>query len=158
EDFHAVIDGMEMDVGAGLVAPDWETLDLYVDRVACAVGRLSSPIFGLERQAGIDLAYHLGRALQLTIILRDLDEDAAICCLYLPREELQSAGIRTDLLHPAKFLSHLALDKVCRAVAAKAQEHFGAADRIMTSATRDAVRATRLMGVSYQGVLKRLLA
>lgn len=158
EDFHAVIDGMEMDVGAGLVAPDWEMLDLYVDRVACAVGRLSSPVFGLERQAGIDLAHHLGCALQLTNILRDLDEDAAIGRLYLPREELESAGIRTDLHDPVKVLSHPALDKVCRAVAAKAQQHFGAADRIMSSAPRAAVRAPRLMGVGYQGVLKRLLA
>src|SRR4051812_6130939 len=41
EDFHAVIDGMEMDVVADMRAPDEAALDLYCDRVASAVGRLS---------------------------------------------------------------------------------------------------------------------
>ena len=88
EDFHAVIDGMEMDVVADIRAPDCATLDLYCDRVASAVGRLSVRVFGMEEKAGIALAHHLGRALQLTNILRDIDEDAAIGRLYLPREAL----------------------------------------------------------------------
>ena len=73
EDFLAIIDGMEMDVRADIRAPDHATLDLYCDRVACAVGRLSVRVFGMPREAGLALAHHLGRALQLTNILRDLD-------------------------------------------------------------------------------------
>jgi phytoene synthase len=76
EDFHAVIDGMAMDAEADIRAPDWTTLDLYCDRVASAVGRLSVRVFGLDAETGDRLAHHLGRALQLTNILRDLDEDA----------------------------------------------------------------------------------
>ena len=76
EDFLAVIDGMEMDVVADIRAPDFATFDLYCDRVASAVGRLSVRVFGMEREAGLALAHHLGRALQMTNILRDLDEDA----------------------------------------------------------------------------------
>src|SRR5438477_8012290 len=72
-DFLAIIAGMEMDVVSDIRAPDPATLDLYCDRVACAVGRLSVRIFGLETAAGTALAHHLGRALQLTNILRDLD-------------------------------------------------------------------------------------
>src|SRR3954463_16593357 len=93
EDFHAVIDGMEMDVLADIRAPDWATLDLYCDRVASAVGRLSVRVFGMEDTPGRALAHHLGRALQLTNILRDVDEDAEIGRLYLPQEELRKAGI-----------------------------------------------------------------
>src|ERR1700744_4710846 len=74
DDFLAVSDGMEMDVVADIRAPDRATLDLYCDRVACAVGRLSVRVFGMERKAGLALAHHLGRALQLTNILRDLDQ------------------------------------------------------------------------------------
>src|SRR3954451_8971880 len=48
-------------------APDLATLDLYCDRVASAVGRLSVRVFGLGEEDGILLAHHLGRALQLTI-------------------------------------------------------------------------------------------
>ncbi len=77
-DFLAIIDGMEMDVIADVRAPTWPDLDLYCDRVASAVGRLSVNIFGLEHKSGRQLAHHLGRALQLTNILRDLDEDAAV--------------------------------------------------------------------------------
>src|SRR5262245_2544533 len=93
EDFHAIIDGMEMDVVADIRAPDEATLDVYCDRVASAVGRLSVRVFGMGHQDGLALAHHLGRALQLTNILRDLDEDAMFGRLYLPREELQAAGI-----------------------------------------------------------------
>ena len=96
EDFEAVIAGVEMDAEADIRAPDWATLDLYCDRVACAVGRLSVRVFGFGAQAGDALAFHLGRALQLTNILRDLDEDAAVGRLYLPREALAAARIATD--------------------------------------------------------------
>ena len=90
-----MIDGMEMDVTETIRAPDFATLDLYCDRVASAVGRLSVRVFGMEKNDGLALAHHLGRALQLTNILRDLDEDAAIGRLYLPKEALLDAGITT---------------------------------------------------------------
>ncbi|MGH6856289.1 MAG: squalene/phytoene synthase family protein, partial [Methylocella sp.] len=109
EDFFAVIDGMEMDVEADIRAPDLATLDLYCDRVASAAGRLSARVFGMPQREGQDLARNLGRALQLTNILRDLDEDAARGRLYLPREDLRAAGIieaepRAVLADPALAL------------------------------------------------------
>ncbi len=88
EDFDAVIDGMAMDAERDIRAPDWATLDLYCDRVASAVGRLSVRIFGMADEPGVALAHHLGRALQFTNILRDIDEDASVGRLYLPREAL----------------------------------------------------------------------
>src|SRR5262249_53750960 len=94
-DFLAVIDGMQMDAAEDIRAPTFQTLDLDCDRVASAVGRLSVRVFGVEREDGKRLAHHLGRALQLTNILRDLDEDASIGRLYLPREALAEAGIET---------------------------------------------------------------
>ena len=87
---------MEMDVPQDIRAPDLATLDLYCDRVASAVGRLSVRVFGLAEADGILLAHHLGRALQLTNILRDIDEDAGLGRLYLPREGLLHAGITSD--------------------------------------------------------------
>src|SRR6202045_1617458 len=52
EDFLAIIDGMEMDVPQDIRAPDLATLDLYCDRVASAVGRLSVRVFGLGEEDG----------------------------------------------------------------------------------------------------------
>ena len=96
DDFLAVIDGVEMDARADIRAPSFDELDLYCDRVASAVGRLSVRIFGMDDADGVALAYHLGRALQLTNILRDIDEDAAIGRLYLPQEALRKAGITSS--------------------------------------------------------------
>src|SRR5262249_49073105 len=148
EDFLAVIDGMEMDVLADIRAPDLATLDLYCDRVASAVGRLSVRVFGLDAQSGGDLAHHLGRALQLTNILRDVDEDAAIGRLYLPREALTDAGITST--DPRTVMAHPALDRACAPIIARARDHFARADAIMRAAPRRAVRAPRIMGEAYK--------
>ena len=138
EDFHAIIDGMEMDVVDTIRAPAWVKLDAYCDRVASAVGRLSVRVFGMEERAGSSLAHHLGRALQLTNILRDIDEDAEIGRLYLPREALHEAGITTT--DPAAVLAHPRLGEACAEVVARAQGHFAEADRIMNKCARKAAR------------------
>jgi squalene synthase HpnD len=155
DDFLAIIAGMEMDVIADIRAPDLATLDLYCDRVASAVGRLCVNVFGLEATAGTALAHHLGRALQLTNILRDLDEDAARGRLYLPREALEAAGIRND--DPALVLGHPALGAACAGVIERARNHFREADAIMDRAPRASVRAPRIMAEAYKRILARLV-
>jgi squalene synthase HpnD len=156
EDFIAVIDGMEMDVDADIRAPDWTTLYLYCDRVACAVGRLSVRVFGMEEQAGLALAHELGCALQLTNILRDLDEDASMGRLYLPREALREAGIIST--EPAAVLANPMLGETCNAVVARAQGHFKQAAAIMAASPRRVVRAPRIMGEAYHAILDKLIA
>ena len=156
EDFLAVIDGMEMDAAQDIRAPDWATLDLYCDRVASAVGRLSVRVFGMNEQDGIALAHHLGRALQLTNILRDLDEDAAIGRLYLPQEALREAGISSS--DPMAVLASPALPQVCNAVAARARGHFREADAIMARNSRRTVRAPRIMEEVYRVMLEGMAA
>lgn len=158
EDFQAVIDGMAMDLEGNIVAPDWSTLDLYCDRVASAVGRLSVRVFGIAPETGDALAHHLGRALQLTNILRDLDEDAEMGRLYLPRGALTAVGIETEGRAPAVILAEPGLDKACREVAARAAEHFAEADKIMRECPRRNVRAPRLMEAAYRQILADLLA
>jgi squalene synthase HpnD len=156
EDYHAVIDGMAMDLEADLFAPDWATLDLYCDRVASAVGRLSVRIFGMEPEPGDKLAHHLGRALQLTNILRDLDEDAERGRLYLPREALERAGVAVGGRSADDVLGEPAIATACDEVAARAAEHFAEAGRIMAGSPRQTVRAPRLMEAAYRQILTRL--
>ena len=143
-DFLAVIDGMDMDVAADMRAPDLATLDLYCDRVASAVGRLSTRIFGMDEEPGLELAYQLGRALQLTNILRDIDEDAghrpalpAARAAEGGRDRhgatrRQSSPIRGST-PPAAALAKLALD------------HFAASDRLMRAKPHGHLLAPRLM-------------
>ena len=156
DDFIAIIDGMEMDIPADIRAPDAKTLDLYCDRVASAVGRLSVRVFGLPENDGVLLAHHLGRALQLTNILRDIDEDAGIGRLYLPPEALDAAGIASS--DPLTVVADVNIPKACAPLLAQAREHFAKSDEIMARNSRRAVRAPRIMSKYYHAILDRLVA
>lgn len=155
EDFHAVIDGMEMDAAEDIRAPDLATLDLYCGRVAGAVGHLSVHVFGDSGPDAHAVADSLGRALQLTNILRDLDEDARRGRLYLPREILDRHGIRGD--DPLAVLRHPALPAACRDLAAIAEGHFADSARAMARCSRRAMRPAAVMAAFYRAMLEALL-
>lgn len=154
QDFHDIIDGMEMDSGAPIRAPDFATLDLYCARVAAAVGHLSVHVFGDSGEAAHRVADALGRALQLTNILRDLAEDAERGRLYLPAELLDRHGIRST--DPAVVLRHPALPAVCRDLAEVAYGHFAAAEAAMARSSRRAMRPAAVMGAFYRAMLDAL--
>jgi phytoene synthase len=156
EDFQAIIDGMQMDLDADIRGPSLETLDLYCDRVASAVGRLSVRVFGMPEAPGIELAYHLGRALQLTNILRDLDEDAGIGRLYLARECLDAAGITGD--EPAAVIADPRVDAACRPLAKLAHEHYRKADAVLAKRPAGRLAAPRLMSAVYGEILSKMEA
>jgi phytoene synthase len=153
EDFMAVLDGMDMDVAEDIVAPGLATLDLYCDRVASAVGRLSIKIFGMEEGPGFELAHHLGRALQLTNILRDIDEDAAVGRLYLPREYLEQMDCCRQM-DPTAIIAQPKIDAVCRQVAKLAHHHYDQAQRILSSRPKGRIKTPRLMGAVYSEILR----
>ena len=150
EDFIAIIDGMEMDAGAPIIAPPMAELDLYCDRVASAVGRLSVRVFGDASAAADDVAFALGRGLQLTNILRDVGEDAARGRLYLPREWLDEAGVPTQ---PEDALRSRNLAAVCAKLAGLAEHYFTAAEQAMARCDARAMRPARLMAQSYLPLL-----
>jgi phytoene synthase len=153
EDFFTVIAGMDMDVAEDIVAPDLATLDLYCERVASAVGRLSIKVFGMEEGPGFELAHHLGRALQLTNILRDIDEDAAMGRLYLPREYLEEKHC-CDQLDPKAVIAKPEIDTVCRKVAVLAHHHYDEAARILSARPKGRIATPRLMGAVYSEILR----
>lgn len=152
-DFLAVVDGMQMDL-EGVRAPNLATLYLYCDRVAVAVGRLSVKIFGMPQPAGALLAHHLGRALQLTNVLRDLDEDAAIGRLYLPEEYLLDAEVASR--DPAVAILDPGVPQICERLAHTADEHFRAAERVLAAHPPGHLAAPRLMSSVYANILKEL--
>lgn len=150
DDFLAVIDGMEMDAETVIVAPSLAELDLYCDRVASAVGRLSVRAFGDSSAAADRVAFNLGRALQLTNILRDIKEDAGRGRVYLPREYLQDAGVPAD---PVALLTAAGLPMVCGRVARMAHGYFAEAHKAMSQCDRRAMKPARLMGATYAAIL-----
>lgn len=153
DDFASVIDGMRMDAETVIVAPDLATLDLYCDRVASSVGRLSVRAFGDSSHEADLVAWSLGRALQLTNILRDIKEDADRGRLYLPAEYLDQEGVPRD---PAAALTSPALPAVCARLAADAHGHFRAARMHMAKCDPAAMKPARLMGETYAAILASL--
>ncbi len=147
----ALIDGMEMDVAGGMVAPPLAELRLYCARVAGAVGLLSVRVFGCRGADRFALA--LGEALQLTNILRDLGEDAALGRLYLPRELLAEAGINDH--DPARVLAHPALPRVCEQMADMAETLYAEAQALAAPHARALRPALAMMG-AYRTLLDRL--
>jgi len=155
-DFLAIIDGMEMDARDDIRAPGLDDLDLYCERVAVAVGRLSVRIFGEETPAGERVAAELGRALQLTNILRDLAQDARRHRLYLPREVLRARGIYATT--PSWVLAQPALPDVCRDVAMVAEGHYAAAVQAIAACPRHKIRPAAAMLGIYRALLHELVA
>jgi squalene synthase HpnD len=155
-DFLAIIDGAEMKAQTDIRAPTFAQLDHYCERVAVAVGRLSVRIFGEETPAGERVAAELGRALQLTNILRDLAEDANRHRLYLPRELLHAHGIFATT--PSWVLAHPALPDVCRDLAVRAERHYAAAGEAIAACPRWTMRPAAVMLGIYRALLHELLA
>ncbi|MEX2450535.1 MAG: presqualene diphosphate synthase HpnD [Rhodospirillales bacterium] len=155
KDFMALIDGMEMDAHDKVRIPDKATLELYCDRVACAVGRLSNRIFGIDEDTGDRVAYALGQALQLTNILRDVYEDAQRNRLYLPESLLHD--YRVDVPNDARMLlSHPLLPTVCRVLAQDAARRFGEAEKILATCDRAQMRPAIMMMESYRRIFRKL--
>ena len=155
-DLLAIIDGMEMDAEGPIVAPDRATLDLYCDRVASAVGRLCVSICGEPGDAGRAVAHHLGRALQLANIARDVDEDARIGRVYLPRDILERHGIPPT--PPLGIMAHPAFPRAWREFAGLAAAEFAKSEQALQRCDRRAMRPARIMMEVYRRNLARMIA
>jgi phytoene synthase len=151
--FDELIKGCEMDLDTVRYA-DFDQLELYCYRVASAVGLLSIEIFGYRNPACRDYAVYLGKALQLTNILRDVKNDAGRGRIYLPLAELRKTGVReADILGSNMPRNYLEL---ATAVAARAKFFYGQARKSLPPEDRRAMAAAELMGGVYWQLLRKL--
>ena len=93
----AVIDGCQMDLDQSRYL-DFANLSTYCHLVAGIVGEVSAHIFGQTQAQTTAYAHTLGRALQLTNIIRDVGEDAMRGRIYLPINELQQFNVKAHEL------------------------------------------------------------
>lgn len=156
EEFVLMIEGMEMDANGPVVAPSEADLGRYNRRVAGSVGMLSMRIFGAwVGEPSRDFALSLADALQTTNILRDVEEDARIGRLYLPRETLARAGVAPD---PATIAADPNLPAARADLAARARAAFGRARAAIPRHSRLRLApALAMLGV-YEGYLDRMEA
>ncbi|HYE31720.1 MAG TPA: presqualene diphosphate synthase HpnD [Methylomirabilota bacterium] len=151
--FDELIQGVEMDLDIKHYET-WQELERYCYHVASVVGLLSIEIFGYKNPACKEYAIHLGKALQLTNILRDVANDAERGRVYLPREELRAHGVTQDEILAGKYSERYV--QLATSVAARAREHYQAATRLLPAEDRKAMASAELMGSVYWGLLRKL--
>ncbi len=99
--FRQMIDGIETDLEPRRLET-FEELYLYCYQVASVVGLTIIHIFGFDTRSALPLAEKCGVAFQLTNILRDIREDAALGRIYLPAEDLRRFGVTDEDLRAGK--------------------------------------------------------
>jgi len=153
EHFDELIKGVEMDLDINRY-PDYQKLEVYCFRVASVVGLLSIEIFGYKDPGCRDYAVYLGKALQLTNILRDVRSDAERGRIYLPLSELNRFGIDQEeilrLEYSERFLA------LAQSVAEKARNFYRLARQALPEADRRSMVAAELMGSVYWRLLRKL--
>jgi len=154
-EFELLIEGMEMDARATAQAPTRDQLAAYTRRAAGSIGVLSIAVFGDTSADAHEFALTLGDALQLTNILRDVEEDAARDRLYLPAELLARHGIGAWAT-PAEVLAHPALPAVAAELGREARACYQRADQALARANRRRLSPALLMMGVYETVLNRL--
>ncbi len=151
--FDDLIRGVEMDLDVTRYST-WEDLEQYCYRVASVVGLLSIEIFGYTNPTCHDYAVHLGKALQLTNILRDVGNDAARGRIYLPTAELRLHEVTEAEILAGQFSPRFR--KLAEATASRARQHFARACAILPPEDRKAMVAAELMGAVYWQLLRKL--
>jgi phytoene synthase len=153
--FEELILGMEMDLSIKRY-DTLKDLEKYCYRVASVVGLLSIRIFGYKNDACKDYAYHLGLALQLTNILRDVRVDAERDRIYLPLDVMRRYGVsEADILEGRYSENYFAL---AREIADRAGEHYRKARELLPKEDRRSMVAAELMGAVYWRLLKKVEA
>jgi len=151
--FDELIQGCEMDLDIKRYE-NFEQLELYCYRVASVVGLLSIGIFGYRNPACRDYAIYLGKALQLTNILRDVRADAERGRIYLPLSELKKFAVSETEIMSSKYSGrYFAL---AASVAERAKNFYQLAGKTLPAEDRKSMVAAELMGSVYWRLLQKL--
>jgi 15-cis-phytoene synthase len=134
----------------------FEDLRVYCYRVASVVGLVCIHIFGYRRPEAEPLAESCGLAFQLTNIIRDVKEDAALGRVYLPGEDLARFNLSASELlsnpDPARFRPVLAL------LADRAREFYASGDALIPYVSEDSQPALWVLINIYRSLLEKIAA
>lgn len=151
--FLLLIEGMRADLQQKTYAT-LEELEWYLHRVAVVVGMATLDILENKGPIAEKLAQELGRAVQLTNIVRDVPDDARLGRVYLPQVLLTRYGLtREDILTSQKLDKRAAL---LREMADLAQSYYGAAFDTMQKLPRLKMLPCRMMGCVYAKNLAKI--
>ncbi|MCI0748557.1 MAG: presqualene diphosphate synthase HpnD [Verrucomicrobia subdivision 3 bacterium] len=151
--FDELIKGVVMDLEIKRYTT-MDDLEQYCYRVASVVGLLSIEIFGYQNAACREYANYLGKALQLTNIVRDVRNDAERGRIYLPLTDLERFHVTESeilALHYSERFRALA-----ESVAMRARHYYDLARKTLPAEDRRAMAAAELMGSVYWRLLRKL--
>lgn len=151
--FDDLIRGVEMDLDICRYE-NFDELEKYCYRVASVVGLLSIEIFGYKNPACRDYAAHLGKALQLTNILRDVRTDAERGRIYLPLYELVRFKVSQEEILRFEYSNRFRA--LAESVAARAKNFYRLARETLPAEDRRSMVAAELMGSVYWRLLCKL--
>jgi phytoene synthase len=154
--FAELVKGMQMDLDGAQYAT-WGDLDLYCYRAAGTVGELMAPVLGCRDDRALESARDLGKAMQLTNILRDVREDYERGRVYLPSHELRFFGVSPDDL--AQHRRHDGFRALMQHQVARARELYQRGNEGIGALGTVPARATvRVMSAVYGGILDEIVA
>ena len=153
EQFDALLQGVEMDLDIKRYE-NYEQLELYCYRVASVVGLLSIEVFGYQNPACREYAVWLGKALQLTNILRDVRSDAQRGRIYLPLSELARFKVSPEEILRLEYSPRFF--ELANSVAQRARHFYRLARETLPAADRRSMIAAELMGSVYWRLLCKL--
>lgn len=151
--FDELLKGVEMDLDIRRYETYGE-LEEYCYRVASVVGLLSIEIFGYTNPACRDYAVHLGKALQITNILRDVSSDADRGRVYLPLSECKRFGVSPEDILAGRYTERYV--QLARSVADVAKDFYAKAREALPAVDRRSMATAELMGAVYWKLLRKL--
>ncbi|MCI0537068.1 MAG: presqualene diphosphate synthase HpnD [Verrucomicrobiales bacterium] len=151
--FDELLRGVEMDLDTNRYAT-FADLEVYCYRVASVVGLLSIEIFGYQDIACREYAVHLGKALQLTNILRDVHNDAARGRIYFPLSELERFAVREDEIIEGHYSERFFA--LAQSLAERARDFYRQARAALPAIDRRAMATAELMASVYWRILGKL--
>jgi 15-cis-phytoene synthase len=132
----------------------FDDLRLYCYRVASVVGLVCIRVFGYRDKAAEPLAEQVGLAFQLTNIIRDVKEDAAMGRIYLPAEDLVHFGIEPAELGPAANAARLR--PLLEMEADRAREFYKSAEPLIPLIDEDSQPGLWVLVTIYQRLLEKI--
>lgn len=145
--FFLLLEGMQADLDQKQY-PTEEALQWYIYRVAVIVGKATLDILGVHGEEASSLAQALGSAVQLTNIVRDVQEDAKLGRVYLPgpvtAQEILENKNTEQLVNLRKQLAY------------KAKEQYQLAFQLMDDFWPTKILPCRVMGYVYQKNLAKI--
>jgi 15-cis-phytoene synthase len=153
-----LLDGMQMDV-EGTTYETFEELLLYCHRVAGVVGWLMVGVLGVSDETALRPAAHLGIAMQLTNICRDVAEDWDNGRLYLPNELLTRHGAKDlglRLGRPFPRQEYRAVAEAVRELLTLADRFYLTGDQGFAALSARSAFAVRTARLVYAGIGARL--